>query len=215
MSDKLQYKLYYRRNLPHYQPQGGVFFVTYRLAFSLPKFILDELSNKKRELDKKLKNLSEAEQQARSADFDKILFAIEDHFLDIYSDGPQWLKNDAIAQLVIESLLFHHEKVYDLYCGLIMSNHVHAVLKPRNNWGTPYSLSEIMKNHKSFTATQANKLLNRTGQFWHHENYDHWIRDERELFRVLDYVLNNPVKAGLVENYQDWKHYWLNDELLP
>ncbi|MFQ5639421.1 MAG: hypothetical protein ACE5IR_15660, partial [bacterium] len=60
----------------------------------------------------------------------------------------------------------------------------------------------------------ANKLLHREGQFWYHENYDHYIRDEREFRNVNHYILNNPVKAGLVEDYRDWKHYWLNEDLV-
>ncbi|MCK4339229.1 MAG: hypothetical protein KAW87_04495 [Candidatus Cloacimonetes bacterium] len=93
-----------------------------------------------------------------------------------------------------------------------MSNHVHVILKPLiEKRDTPYSLSLIMKDHKDFTAHEANIILHRKGQFWLHENYDHCIRNRDELYRIIGYVLNNPVKAELVENYQEWKYYWLNE----
>jgi len=213
--NKLQYRPYYKRNLPHYQPKEGIFFITYRLAFSLPKVILNELENRKNEINDKLKRLTEKDKRIQETKYNKILFDIEDSFLDKYAEGPQWLKNPEIANLIIESLLFNHQKLYDLFCSLVMANHVHTILKPRNKEDdTPYSLAEIMRNHKGFTAHQANRILNRKGQFWHHENYDHCIRDERALSRVFAYVLNNPVKANLVESYNEWPHYWLNDEII-
>ena len=59
-------------------------------------------------------------------------------------------------------------------------------------------LAEIMHSLKSYTANRCNRILGRTGPFWQDESYDHWVRDEDELVRVIEYVENNPVKAGLV-----------------
>jgi len=214
MRNKLAYNFYYKRNLPHYQPKGSTFFVTYRLAFSLPKVILNELAAKRNEFDKKLKTLPDKKKKIQKLEFNKMLFNIEDSSLDKYKNGPLWLSNETIAQTVIDSLLFNHQKIYDLSCCLVMPNHVHVVLKPNNKKGDiPYALAEIMKNHKSFTAHEANKILKRKGQFWQQENYDHYIRDQKEFYRIINYILNNPVRAGLVENYQDWKYYWLNKNI--
>ncbi|MBL7086050.1 MAG: hypothetical protein ISS28_02955, partial [Candidatus Cloacimonetes bacterium] len=44
-----------------------------------------------------------------------------------------------------------------------------------------------------------------------HENYDHYVRNREELNRIIGYILNNPVKAGLVDDYQEWKYSWLNE----
>jgi len=66
-----------------------------------------------------------------------------------------------------------------------------------------------MKSLKGFTAREANKALHRQGAFWETESYDHWVRDDAELDRIVTYVLNNPVKAGFVRHWQDWPHsYW-------
>ncbi|MAU00364.1 MAG: hypothetical protein CL608_24750 [Anaerolineaceae bacterium] len=61
-----------------------------------------------------------------------------------------------------------------------------------------------MHSLKRYTAVEANKVLGRQGQFWQHESYDHIVRDEAELQRIRQYVLNNPVKAGLVDSAEQW-----------
>ncbi len=70
----LQYRSYYKRNLPHYQPKEGIFFLTYRLAFSLPKEILNELENRKNEINDKLKRLTEKDKRIQETKYNKILF---------------------------------------------------------------------------------------------------------------------------------------------
>ncbi len=62
----------------------------------------------------------------------------------------------------------------------------------------------IMHNLKSFTARTCNELLGRDGAFWQDESFDHCVRDEEELYRIIAYVENNPVKAGLVGEASEW-----------
>ncbi len=68
-----------------------------------------------------------------------------------------------------------------------------------------------MHSIKGFTAGRANQLLGRTGAFWLHESYDHYVRDEAELRRIVAYVVNNPVKAGLVTEWQAWPWTYVRD----
>ena len=63
-----------------------------------------------------------------------------------------------------------------------------------------------MKSLKGFTAREAIKLLDRKGTFWQAESYDREIRDDIEFWRVIRYILNNPVKAGLCPKPEDWKY---------
>jgi REP element-mobilizing transposase RayT len=70
------------------------------------------------------------------------------------------------------------------------------------------TLGVIMKSLKGYTAHEANRLLGRKGEFWEAESYDHFVRDDTELARIINYVLNNPVKAGLVKDWRDWKWNW-------
>ena len=48
-------------------------------------------------------------------------------------------------------------------------------------------------------------MLRRTGAFWQSESYDHWVRDDDELLRIIDYIENNPVKAGLAALPEDYR----------
>ena len=66
-----------------------------------------------------------------------------------------------------------------------------------------------MYSLKRYTANSCNKLLNRKGQFWHHENYDHYIRDEKDYNYQLNYLINNPVKAKLTDKIENWKYTWV------
>src|SRR5207253_3585868 len=67
------------------------------------------------------------------------------------------------------------------------------------------SLASIMQSLKGYTAFQSNRLLERKGEFWAHESYDHYVRDAEEWNHIMAYVLNNPVKAGYVADWRDWK----------
>ena len=94
-----------------------------------------------------------------------------------------------------------------------MPNHVHILIKPiLKSEGKPYPLFPIMQKHKSYTAVETNKILNRSGKFWQRGYYDHYLRDEKEYFNIIRYILNNPVKAGFVEKYEDWEFSWVYDE---
>ena len=62
-----------------------------------------------------------------------------------------------------------------------------------------------MQSLKGFTAREGNRLLGRQGEFWAHESLDHYLRDHEEWMRIVAYVLNNPVKAGYVSHWQEWR----------
>jgi len=72
-----------------------------------------------------------------------------------------------------------------------------------------YPLADTLRLIKGSTARQCNQYLKRSGQFWHHESYDHYIRNEEELYRIVKYMQNNPIKAGLVEKIEDWPNFFV------
>ena len=74
-----------------------------------------------------------------------------------------------------------------------MPNHVHAVLRPYDD----FELSSILHSWKSFTSKQANKIIGRTGEFWQAESYDHLVRDAQDFHHCIRYTLDNPAAAGL------------------
>ena len=89
---------------------------------------------------------------------------------------------------------------YKLIAAAIMPNHGHAVVMPLAG----YWLSDILKSWKGYTATTANKILNRSGEFWQREYYDHLIRDESDFRNSVNYVLQNPRQARL----RNWPGVW-------
>lgn len=82
------YQFYYCRNLPHIQPKGAIIFITYRFAFSLPKSIQKILMDQRKQFDKKLGTVSENRQNEFKEKCNKVLFNLEDEFLDSYHEGP-------------------------------------------------------------------------------------------------------------------------------
>ncbi|MCX6138914.1 MAG: transposase [Ignavibacteriales bacterium] len=172
--------IFYRRNLPHYFKKDAIYFVTFRLAGSLHL--------------KTCKYHHKYRQNPSS-------FVEFDNYLDSTSKGPHWLKVVPISRLVAEAIESDHDRGYTLWGYCIMPNHVHLIIQP---FGTDVPLNKILQLLKKETAIKANQALGRSGQFWQHESYDHIIRNAVELERVMKYVWNNPVKAGLVSDASDW-----------
>ena len=81
-----------------------------------------------------------------------------------------------------------------------MPNHVHLLCTPLLG----HSLADIMHSIKSFTSSEANKMLNRKGRFWQKEYFDRYIRSARQFARTVTYIENNPVKSSLCEKAEDW-----------
>jgi putative transposase len=203
---QFSYKQFYRRRLPHIQPEGATFFVTFRLAGSLPAEVIEMLREEQEQSDRLLAQIADKTERDRQTDlFSRRWFGKWDEFLDKASTGPKHLANEQIADMLFESIQYRDGKVYDLEAFCIMSNHAHVVFKPPENTNGKFqSLSTIMHSLKRHTARKANLLLGQEGVFWQHESYDHYVRDEAELGRIIQYVVNNPVKAGLVDDWRNW-----------
>jgi REP element-mobilizing transposase RayT len=128
-------------------------------------------------------------------------FVLMDRALDRANRGPLWLKDPRIAQLVVDSFFFGEQKLeqYVLHAYVVMANHVHLIIWPK------VELAKITRGLKGATARRANEILGRTGQaFWRRESYDHWVRDSAELAKIAHYIEWNPVKAGLVNDPEEY-----------
>lgn len=177
-----------RRNLPHLYDELGTFFITYRLANSIP-----------------LSALKKLEHSSNNHDFEnfKNLFIKYDQLLDLTDFGVNYLINDKIVDICKGTLHYPDGKEYKLICYCIMPNHVHFVIRLlQGNSG----ISNIMKGIKGTSARKSNLFLGRTGKFWQDESYDRLIRNDVELYFVIKYVLLNPVKSGLVKKWSDWQN---------
>jgi putative transposase len=213
---------YHGKKLPHWQPPGGIFFVTMRLYGSIPKAIIERL---KLEYETALKEAAEAGLSKDDVNFmissathdeidlirkkkeylagSKFFLQLED-FLHSNLNEPHWLSRPDIAQLNAENIHFYANRYYDLWAYTIMSNHIHLLLTHRPD--SPI-LWKILQDQKKYSGAQSNKLLGREGAFWESESYDHWVRGkdiESQMQRIIRYILNNPVKAKLVK---EWDQY--------
>ena len=186
------------------------------------------------ELRKAARMTDSAQRQRQDYANERRAFARWDSALDRCAGGPLWLRRPEIAAVVAEAMHYRDGRVYDLLAFCIMPNHVHLVCtplpvaranSPRNGVSVVravsphgdtdvvravsphsdvYSLQDILQSLKGNTARRANAILGRKGAFWQAESYDHAVRDEEVLERVVRYVINNPVKAGLVASWRDW-----------
>jgi len=233
--NKLGYKQFSERHRPHIHPPGANLFVTYRLAGSIPAVTVRYYRAKKawlvdqvRRVRKMSKDYDYRDLKEHIEKFDREWAIKFEVILHKAETGPMWMKDERVADAVAQSLHRLDGDSYRLDCYSVMSNHVHVVFKPLlseaelyerlNADGHPIFVSEhpglsrIMHSLKGGSARECNLILSRRGQFWEHESFDHVIRDGR-FYATIRYVLNNPVKAGLVRNWREWRWNYCRSDL--
>jgi REP element-mobilizing transposase RayT len=163
-------------HLPHFKRPNFASFLTWCLEGSLPVVRVADLWTS---------------EGAKFVAFDKLL--------DARASGSQWLRRPDIARVVIGVLFAGQRKgLYELGTWVVMPNHVHVLLYPS------VDLSRIVSGIKVTSAKEANRRLNRTGAFWSRDYYDRCVRDATEEQKIIRYIENNPVKAGLCRTPADW-----------
>ena len=193
-----------RGRLPHWEADQAIYFVTFRLADSLPKSVLERFEFERRDILATAlaahRDLSPSERRRLAELFSE---RIESN-LDAGA-GKCHLAKPRIAAVVADVLRHFHAVRYWLYAWRVMPNHVHALFRPFPG----HALAEVLHTWKSYSANRANRLLGRTGEFWQREYFDHLDRDEQEFYRIVEYILQNPEKAGL----KNWP--WVGTALEP
>ncbi len=183
---------FYRRNLPHWHPDGKSIFITWRLYGSLPASLMRRKSTGRNAC---ATNTSESEDSPGKQ------FLQLDAALDSAKRGPLWLANPEFAAYA-EYPIVHGAELgrYQLHAYVVMPNHVHILLDPY------VPLAKISGPLKGVAACDINARLGRTGKpLWQDESFDHWIRNTAEFERIHHYIEWNPVRAGLVARPEDWK----------
>ena len=212
---------YFRRHLPHYHLPNATYFVTFRLAGSLPRQAFERLKAACEAGHARLEKTRGAARQAALIQAQKRYFAQVDAYLDSARHGPRWLTQSECAAIVMECLHELDPAHYHLHAFCLMSNHIHLLFDqegipepPARRDGKTYTaLSQVLRLLKGKTAALCNRQLGRKGAFWQHESYDHVVRNVREYERIQAYIVNNPVRAGLVENWQDWPYLFVGQLL--
>jgi REP element-mobilizing transposase RayT len=94
-----------------------------------------------------------------------------------------------------------------------MPDHVHLLLSPRRDEdGWPFRLVNILQCLKSATAHRINKLLLISGPVWEEESFDHVLRSDESLKEKCEYIRQNPVAAGLVQNPEEYRWLWVSPQ---
>lgn len=208
----------YHRNLPHWRQDGALYFVTFRLADSIPHRVLAAWAQERKIWLRahgivsesgghvSVAQLSEKDQRAYARMNARRLFGELDR-----GWGRCDLRRGDVREILKTSLLFHDATRWQVGDFVIMPNHVHLLVFMLGN----YELEKQLNSVKRFSARRINGLLGREGALWQRESYDHIVRDCAELRRIRRYIRLNPGKASLSrEKYSVYEAAWLN-RLVP
>ncbi len=181
-------QIHHRGYLPHVD--GADYqFITYHLIDSLPKAALESL------------------QAFRG---NTKTFRIEQWLNQ--GHGECVLNNPRSAQTVIDNWKHHDNKLYELLAYTVMPNHVHVLIKVFPG----QKLSRIIHAWKSYTSKKIQAIIGageppalpvqakEHARIWQADYFDRYIRDERHLNQTVQYIYENPVKAGLVKRIENW-----------
>jgi menaquinone-specific isochorismate synthase len=181
-----------RGYLPHWEKDGEIYFVTFRLVDSLPKEILQRIVAERADTPQRAaqmrREISCTEKRKVEALYSKKI----SKYLDA-GRGRCILGDPRAARIVRSALLRFDGMRYDLIAWCIMPNHVHVVLHSRSEW----KLEKILHSWKSYSTHQIQRAIPHRGHVWQREYYDHLVRHQGELVRVVRYVAENPIRAGL------------------
>ena len=124
------------------------------------------------------------------------------------------LSKPEISTIIAEALMFWEAKKLENIAFCIMPNHVHWVfrLKEKDENDEWVYLQDIMHSVKRQTSNEINKLAGRRGALWQKESFDTTSRDIEHKYNAVKYTLNNPVKAGFVNDWQVWMGSWCCEE---
>ena len=159
--------------------------VTFRLNDALPLILIDEWKRQFRLPD---------------GTPDKATFQVQvEKYLDA-GHGSCCLREPHIAAMVQNALLHFDGQRYDLMAWVIMPNHVHTLFRVHEG----YMLPGILHSWKSFTAHRIRKFHSYRKRFWQAEYFDRFIRNEKHFYAAMNYIHQNPVKAGLCMSPEEW-----------
>lgn len=186
-----------QRRLPHWTCDGVIYWVTFRLADSLPQTKLKEW---KTEREYWLQHNPKPWNDAQFAEYNQRFGERLEIWLNA-GYGSCVLERPEIREVVQTSLLRYDGERFHIHATVIMPNHVHLLLEPI----APNKLPTLLKSIKGASARRANQLFGKKGTFWFDESFDHILRSEAQYWYLVNYIAENPLKAHL-QAHQYW-HY--------
>ena len=185
-------------NLPHWRQRGTTYFITSRLADSIPAPLRDDwLSLRTTWLARHKATDPDSLPEELRNEFHRQFTAEFHKFLDA-GHGECLLARADCADIFIGRLVAGHGRAYLLDAWVVMPNHIHALVEPAKG----SLLGEIVRSWKGGSSREINLLLGRSGSLWQKEPYDHIVRSEAQLNHYRQYIAQNPLKAGLRSGYR-------------
>lgn len=188
--------------LPHWQQDKTTYFLTFRLADSIPVSLLDEWREERNlwwmDHPKPWSNETEVE-------YHKLFSARIDQFLD--QGLGSCLLGDSVNAATVASAFQHFDQTrYLLHAWVIMPNHVHLLLSLDES----IDLGKTVASWKRFTATKINRQGHNSGPVWQKDYFDRLIRDWDHFMNVARYIRRNPIKANLpVGSFKVYEAPWV------
>ncbi|MCY3776831.1 MAG: transposase [Candidatus Aminicenantes bacterium] len=194
--------------LPHWQQDNVLVFVTWRLGDSLPQTKLDQWKEERKIWLKRHPRPWDVKTAIRY--HKRFSRRIED-WLDRGS-GSCVLKAPALANMVADALRHFDGERYELVSFVVMPNHVHVLFRPLGSHAIP----KIVKSWKWFTARKINKKIGTSGRFWQEDYWDRLIRHPLHFSKCVEYIRENPTKAGLSDGqFLLFERFRRGDILVP
>lgn len=126
-----------------------------------------------------------------------------------FNTYERWVLPESVRGLVLHHCLHDHGVKIYLHGAVVMPDHVHMVFTPlRDEDRCTYVLSEIMQGIKGASARSINKALGRKGQVWQDESFGHVLRSDESVRAKVEYICQNPIRKGLVEEENDYPWLW-------
>ena len=174
--------------LPHWEQAGVCYFITFRLADSLPNDLITKWKNDR---DEWIAKNPQPWSEETEAEYHREFSLRIDKWLD-QGRGDCLLFDDEVREIVLNKITENHGTSCHVHSLVIMPNHIHILVSLIEG-----SLADLMHTWKGATAYLANKHLSRSGVFWQRDYFDRIIRDARHFERCRRYIANNPAKANL------------------
>lgn len=181
-----------RGRLPHWEDRNAIYFVTFRLADSLPEPARRRIEFERQNIIRTARAMNRAVSPTEQIRLSRLSRKKIEALLDTGA-GSCWLAQPNIARIASQALKHFHRIRYRLLAWCVMPNHVHVLFQPSDG----HDLAGIVHSWKSYSAKAANRALGRSGEFWEREYFDHIARNQAEIKRIVRYIMDNPRKARL------------------
>jgi REP element-mobilizing transposase RayT len=182
---------FWRGSLPHWEVVDGLYFVTIHVRGAVPEEAMRRISGK-------LESIGNEDESDYAERYRRVFRNIESYL----EDAPQVcdLDDPKAAGLIVEAIDYYvSQGKWRIIAYVIMPNHVHLFFSS----DTP--LKRLLEDFKRWTAKKIREAQGKSGRLWQREWFDHWSRSAEQDARIIRYIRDNPVKAGLVSDWRDWR----------